>query len=318
MNIKTEHLIIGGIILAVLMGWITIPGAVRQPPTQPTGVLPGQEQACLAGCYGATDSDLQIRTQNYVNSTQITEVVAHSLFSNNDAQAKASSTITAYPHSYATLPTCFSGYLMTGEDNGSSPDYYFVKTPVSWGCDGTPILDGVIKVVPESSVTFTSYDDGTSESTWNVSVGTSKVTSAELKIESSSGECIGNPSISRPIGICINGTAAVLSHFNDIKPTGVSETFPTPGFLTGQTTVKDCYVLPTEALCDGTFYRFYITIDPISNPTQDTDNVYFTLVTKNWYLNDDQFYEIGWEDKSDLVSDAAIGITGQVKILYMV
>lgn len=302
MELKLEHLIIGVLILYVY-------AQTQQPATiqRDTGGVVVTD-ACAAGCFGLTDSDLQIRTKEHVNGSSISAQAAHSLYTNNNVLAKAASTITAYPHSYATLPTCFDGYLISGKDNGSAPDYYFKKTPVSWTCDGTPVLDDVIYITEESTITFTGYDDGTSESTWNISVGTTKVTSAELKIESAADKCIGNPNINRPIAICINGTASTIGKFNEIKPTGVSKTVSVPGFLSSATNVLKCYELPTPALCDGAFYRFYLTIDPVSDPGA-TESVSVFLLDKTLYENDDKYYVEGWEDSSDIAADTDIGIT---------
>ncbi len=139
---------------------------------------------------------------------------------------------------------------------------------------------------------------------------------AELMISSATGTCIGNPAFDRPVGICINGSAATVAKFNMVKPTGVSTTFPTPSFMSNMGSVLGCYVLPTPALCDGKFYRFYLTIDPVSNPAAG-EELYIQLMDKTYYENDAGTYVEGWEDVSNLATDVDIGITGSYATLNL-
>jgi hypothetical protein len=238
----------------------------------------------------------------------VTGDVSVEFFNEQDRSVKASATVNAYPYSYSTLPTCFEGYLIAGDDDASGTDYYYTKVDgVSWGCQGTYVYPTDIKVAPESSITFTAYDDGTKEDTWNITVGTTKVTSAELKIESGSDSCIGNPGLSRPVAVCINGSTSTLSKFNEIRPAVFDSSMTAPDFLTAETSVLKCYVLPTEALCDGNFWQGFWVIDPVSDPGV-TDKVSICVLDKNYYQDDNNVYRVGWEDSSSFEADSDIGI----------
>lgn len=317
MKIKAEHVVIGVLLLLVASyyGYINLPFGA-QPVTTGTGQVGIQTtDACLAGCFGQSSATVNVRTKHWVNNSNVIATATQQFFNLQDNPVVAATTLDASPTDTASLPICFNGYIITGDDDGTAPDYYWMKTTgVSWQCPGTFDFPYDVKVALESGVTYTGYDDGTSESTWNITVGTTKVTSAELKIESAKGACIGNPSIPRPLGICINGSSTTIAKFNEIKPTGITKTFTSPSYLSSLGSVLACYELPTEALCDGQFYRFYLTIDPVSDPAAG-EVVYIHLMDKTYYLNDDQVYVIGWEDSSDLVADADIGITNSNKAL---
>lgn len=310
MDIKLDHIIIIGLIGLLAYQQGLLPFAAK-----PSARVLGQVDACLEGCGGITDTDVVISTIQWVNSTSVDTIAQHILYNDENTKIKAASTIDAYPDEYETLPTCFDGYIMTGEDGGSGTDYYFTKTPMGWSCQGKYEYPNKIKVAKESAVTFTGYDDGTKETTTNITVGTSKVTSTEIKIAADGGECIGNPNLPNPIMLCVNGSSSVLAKFNEIKPTGMTRTNYIPSILTDVGSVKACYILPINALCDGAEDRRYWTIDPISDPVPETDWVDICLIDKNYYENDNYYYEPGWEDYSAYTTASDIGIATTCKRL---
>lgn len=276
-----------------------------------TGVIPFQAAPGVPGpTCDVDETTLRVSCVNSINGTSITTGATNDVRNQEDRRVK-STAIDAYVDEVGTdLPVFFSGSVVTGSDDGTDPDYYFVRTSTSWGCVGTYDYPTDVKITLEDETpAFTGKDDGTVETTWNITVGTTVVSTASLRIESSKGECIGNPDLNRPIAICVNGSTANLAKFNSIKPTTSGGTISAPQFMTAAGPVLECHILPTEALCDGAFYEFYLTIDPISDPSAG-DLVDIVMLDKNLYLDvDDNKYYTGYEHEKTLTTNTDIGIT---------
>lgn len=256
------------------------------------------------GCEIST-ATLGVASVVYSNNTKISDSKgSHYVYMSSGRIVGTSSVIDAYPDSIASLPVNFNGFLVSG--NGST--YYTVKTPISWGCVGTYDVPNDVKIPAIGAPTVTGYDDGTAESSFNVTVGTADITSSEVKLSAPTGACLGNPTLSRPIMVCVNGSASTLAYFKEIKPTGVAKSSYVPEFLTSGTSVLGCYELPIDAVCDGNNDRRFWTIDPISDPTSGMV-VSLAYIDKDYYLDDQNTWQVGWEDKSSYVAAADIGAT---------
>lgn len=300
----TAILVVAGIIAVAYFGynqgWFTQQAAVTQP-VQPAA------PATSGGCQ-ADEATLIAGLRSYVNGTGINTIAAQSLYNNLDTRIIAPTTITAYPNQISTAgPASFDGYILTGNDDNSGIDIYYTKTPVSYGCTGLYRTPTDTQGAIESNVSFQGYDDNSAESIWNITVGTTLVDSASLKITSDSKECIGNPDFDRPIMVCVNGSTSTLAKLNEISVAGVSKSSYNPQVLTDKTSVKGCYILPTQRLCNGESYTFNIRIDPTSDPGI-TDVVEWCVFDKTYYENDDNVYVPGWEDTSSYVAASDIGL----------
>ena len=291
-------------------------------PYLQTGAVagPGGQQITISNIE---DYALNGRAKNYVNGSTISGGVSYSVLDSGKELAVAASAATAYPHAITTALPVVSGYSLVGQDDGAD-DYYYnmmsfnVESKQNVNCAVGTCTLAVQKPAREgTAMTFYTYDANTLETTWNITVGTTKITNVDIEIESPSDSCIGNPSIPDGVGVCINGTTANLAYFNEIKVSPNKGTFTAPSFASAAYPVLKCYVLG-NAVCDGAKYALDISIDPISNPGV-TVAVDFVVMDKNYFLNDDGQYVIGWEDSSDLVADADIGLTvadGNAAIMY--
>lgn len=135
-----------------------------------------------------------------------------------------------------------------------------------------------------------------------------------MKLKSGSDSCIGNPSIPRPLAVCFNASSSTTeSYWDEIRPLSYDSIISAPQNLAGSAIVGGiCYILPTEALCDYAEYRFGFVLDAKtgSNPGGDpaVDFVDAILLDKTYYKDDNNNWVVGWEDVSDLASDADIGM----------
>ena len=237
------------------------------------------------------------------------------LWDSSDVQYAAETSIAGTLTDLTTsAPNSFSGYIMIGNDNYESgtdrgAEVYYFKYPVSWTNAGK--VAKTIDVYNESTPTWTGYDDGTAESTLNVSVGSgATVTSTELKIAAGQDASLGDPRIDHPLVVCFNVTdTGLTSDWDEIRPASYVSTIPVPGFLSGRNVVGDCYVLPTQALSDYAEYRFNIIldakagVDPVAG-----DTVTAILLDKCYYKDDSGVWQLGWGDKSATGTDTDCGM----------
>jgi hypothetical protein len=172
-----------------------------------------------------------------------------------------------------------------------------------------------IDVCALGSINIDGYDDGTKETTLNITVGTSQVSTTEFRIYADADDCIGNPNLNNPIMVCVNGTAANLAYFNEIKPMGVQKSSYVPTTLTDSSSVKGCYVLPIPALKDGAADRRYWSIDPLSDPGV-TVEVSVCVFDKDYYENDKSAYVPGFEDVSANAAATDVGIAITCKDMH--
>jgi hypothetical protein len=227
--------------------------------------------------------------------------------------------VLANPTSLSTsAPNSLAGFLMIGNDNGESTtdqgaDVYYRKVPFTYVQKGTfnvPDVDGGanIKLYNESTVTWTGYDDGTTEATLNVTVGAAATTSStELKLSSATARAIGNPEFANPIAVCFN--ASTNADWDEIKPLNYVATVDAPEALSSYNIHGDCYVLPTGALKDGAEYRFYVQLDAATGYTPGSSDWIFAFVLdKTYYLDDNSVWQSGFSDDSYLGTDRDPGI----------
>lgn len=237
----------------------------------------------------------------------------------------------------SAAPNSYNGYMMIGSDTNQMSDggtqYYIRKIAFSYSGVGTYAIqdtDGSPKVAlhPEAtSLTFTGYDDGAAEATLNVTVGTSIVDSAEIKIAPAAGTTFGNPDFANPVGVCINESTA--GTFKSITPVGNLGKFAAPDLYSGQNIIG-CYILDTPAISDGLAgtkdvtgkslpanYRFSLSIDPRNNPSDSMTAIVIPM-DKVWYIDDYGVWQAGFADDSDKGTDYDPGMSGtaNVKIVY--
>lgn len=223
-------------------------------------------------------------------------------------------------------PMDFDGYVMIGNDNFESStdrgaEVYYRKIPESWTKNPNNDLGTYYLKNESSSVTWTGKDDGTVETTTNITVNSGvTVYTASLRLDASATGAIGNPDFANPTALCFNATT--YASFDAIKPSNYVSTFSTPGFLSTRNIIGGvCYVLPIAAVEDGrNSGDIGITIDPAAgfNPG-DAESAYAFLLDKTWYKNDKNIWEEGWGDNSDLVADTDIGLStfGSEKLIAM-
>lgn len=232
------------------------------------------------------------------------------------------------------FPVKSAGYIMLGNDNFQSStdrgtEYYYYKKPFTSAC--APVNLGFVNLYAEGTPTFTCYDDGTVETTCNITMGTSVVDTTELKITVSSNAYLGMPKagdgmlINYPLGVCFNVTT--LADWDKIYPSpfasgyndpvlGVENgKFDAPENISDTNIVGDCYVLDTGALRDpagdghARYHRFWVILDPTSDGTLDnTDDAIVFLVDVCWSKNDDMKWRLGMSDDSAEGTDKDCGL----------
>lgn len=294
-----------------------------------TGAIKLGKEAVIAPSVGpGYATTLSVSAINAITGAPITDANGWVYANDGTWTIKDVSVNSAVTSLSTSAPNSLDGYLIIGNDQNQGTDrgteWYYRKIPFRYINQGAFVIPDVdrtatIKLYAETtSLTLTGYDDGTAETILNVTVGTSVVSSTELKVEVAADTCFGNPDFNRPVGVCFN--ASDLSKFNDIRPTNYAGTFATPEVLKGKNIIG-CYILPTEALCDdgvhSTFYRFYVTIDPALNPgTSDYSCPFWMDRTRS--LDDAQVWQDGWGDNSVSGTDYDPGYitTGSEKCIY--
>lgn len=291
-------------------------GSPTGTETQTSGNV-GYATTLLAGGMNAlTSAPVDVNTEVYSNDKTFTVAETQT-----DNQPETLS---------SAAPNTMAGYLLIGNDNGQSltdrgSEVYYRKVPFSYVNKGVYQVQDVgggnlIKLYNETTPTWTGYDDGTAETTLNVTVGSGQtITSTELKIAAGTGGCLGNKDFEYPLAVCFN--VSTTADWDEIRPTSYVSTFDACEAHSGSNILGDCYVLPTDAICDYEEYRFHIVVDPatgINPPADDTDYAYAFLLDKTWYKNDNNEWESGWCDDSLLGTDQDPGITayGNTKPIY--
>lgn len=311
---------LGILAVAVIVGFVT--GYIPLPDTAPvTGAVVG-DGTTVVGAPSSNGFATSVSTSGYdpigasatnVNA-ELWEVRSDGSMSNVVGETNANAGVTSLA---TTLPNTFNGFIMIGNDDATSgtdrgTEYYYSKNSVSWANREGLIVFDRLPTYAEGTLTESGYDDGTLESTLNVTVGSgSRVTTTELRIEVSADAVFGNPEVSRPIAVCFNETTAGM--FSEIKPKSFDSTIPVPEHLSSFSYLSPCYVLPISALQEGvageqSSYRFGIDIE--ANAGQNpgvTDNSHALFLDATYYQNDAGEWVTGFEDKSSTTADADIG-----------
>lgn len=308
-------IVVAGIVLAVLAGYITVPGLQLGAVSAPEA----QQEAQSSGGIGYAST----LTAGGINSITGASVDVNSEIYANDGTFSVAETQTdSQPESLSTAaPNSMAGYLIIGNDADQSgtdrgTEVYYRKVPFEYQNKGTYQIkdtDGGqwIKLTDEGVPTLSGYDDGTAESTLNVSVGSGQtVTSTEIKIAAPTDAAIGNPDFPNPVGICFN--VSDESKWDEIRPSSYVDTFDSCEVHSGRSMLDTCYVLPTDAIQDYEEYRFYIVLDAATGQDPATgatpDYAYAYLMDKTWYKNDQGVWESGWCDDSSQGTDYDPGI----------
>lgn len=318
-------LVLAIIVILVFAGVINI-GTPSQTESA-TGVPTGTSTQ-TSGTVGYATT-LSVGGMNALTSAPVD--VNGEIFSNDKSFSVAETQVNTQPKTLSSAaPNSMAGYLLLGNDAGQSStdrgsEVYYRKIPFSYTNKGAfQITDKggsiLVKLYNETTPTWTGYDDGTAESTLNVTVGSGQtITSTELKIAAGAGGCLGNPDFEYPLAVCFN--VSTTSDWDSIRPTSYVSTVDACEVHSGSNILGDCYVLPTDALCDYEEYRFHIVVDPatgVNPPADDTDYAYAFLIDKTWYKNDNNEWESGWCDDSLLGTDQDPGLTayGNTKAIY--
>ncbi len=264
---------------------------------------------------GFATGTLNLESFDFYKSTNAN--VNAELWDNTNTQRVAEASVTGITQFSTSAPTTLDGYVMMGNDDFQSgtdrgSEVYYTKQSVSWVNEGTPIVPK-ITVYNESTPTWTGYDDGTGETTLNVSVGSgATVTSTELKIAAGADACVGNPEFgSEVLAVCFNvsGSGATRD-WEIVRPTQYTKKIDVPDFLSGHSIIDSkCYVLPTNAVCDYGEYRFYIVMEAASGKDPvAADRLNAILLDKAYGKNDDSIWTPVWGDDSATGTDKDVGI----------
>lgn len=302
--------------LIAIIGFIGVGALIYLKPTEVT--VTGQDYTpsqagtgVQATCDLTQKSTLVASTLNGITGSAAT-TEAH-VYSSNHGKLAGPVNVSTATSVTTNMPMYFDGYVIIGNDDAQSTtdvgtEYYFRKIPVTIGCDGSYVLPDT-KVYEEGAVTFTFYDDGTSESTANVTIGSGETyKKAALKFEASANDYVGNPDFDRPFGLCFNESTAGM--FEAIRPKNYDGTFRLPQYLAGYNYKPDCYILPFGALKDGEIspeVPLYIEARSGQDPGV-TANVSATLVEYCWSKDDALRWRVGWADDSVDGTDTFCGI----------
>ncbi len=223
----------------------------------------------------------------------------------------------------------FNGYVMIGNDNEQSTadrgtEYYYTKKTVSWVNEGGLKTVERIPTPAEGTPTFTCYDDGTVESTCNITVGSgSRVTVLSLKIETAADTYMGNPdpalsAFSRErLAIAINESTAGM--FKEIAPTAFARKISVVGNISASNIVgSTMYVLPITWLDDDPStpealnYKTDMVIESESGQNPGVTAVsYLSVWDLTWCRNDLNLWVPCWGDESDTTNDKDAGMDGR-------
>lgn len=217
-----------------------------------------------------------------------------------------------------SAPNTLSGFMMIGNDADQSGtdrggEIYYRKIPFSYSNKGTYTIkdtDGGlwIDLYPEDTgPTFTFYDDGSSEDTANITIGSgATVTTGELRIQASADEAIGNPAFSNSVALCFN--TSDNGKWDEIRPDSYIETVDACDAYNGYNVLGDCYVV-SDALVDYESWRDYLVFDAAAGKDPvSTDYAYVWIMDKAWYQNDKDEWVSGFCDDSAEGTDVDPGI----------
>lgn len=313
------------LIWAFSSGYISIPMEVQ--PIGP-GAGPG-------GPGYATQ--IWFSTLNNYLATDGVGAVNYRIYDANNAQVQSETVVTTDPMTTSTMPNSLNGYVLIGNDNGLGTDrgaeIYYLRHDFNYVEDPAPNL-GAFVYYNESTLTWRGYDNGVLESTLNLTMGAGATyRNAELEYEASVDAYVGNPQF-RKLAVAFNCTNTTQSNkFEEIRPkTGwYTGTDTLPEFLSGRAFVGGLYILSGDSVVsDYGTYRFPIIIEAKSgqNPengcnasTSPGDACYAHLLDWTYFINDNNNPASGWEDRSDLATDADIGMDAinpatQVKLIH--
>lgn len=298
-----------------------------------SGVIPMPAFLTTESSMGDSSSDGSVGYATTITAGGENEITGAAVdvnsyvFANDNSFVVGETQTNSKPESLSTsAPNSMSGFLMIGNDANQGTDrgteVYFRKVPFSYSSTGAYQIkdtDGSVWIglASEGTPTWTGYDDGTAESTLNITIGSGQtIVSTELKIAASSDAYLGNPDFANPLGICFNVSST--AKFDVVKPANYVGTFDAPEAYSGYNILGDCYILPTGALKDYEQFRFYIVIDAATgqNPA-GTDYVGAILVDKVWALNDNGEFEAGWGDDSVEGTDYDAGLDGLGNAKYI-
>ncbi len=320
---KIGNLGVGIIITVVVVAGLGLTGVLDFSqfglPTTGAAVQPGAGTVVTGGGSGFATSVSASGLDPLLGSLgNINVELWETRSSGDEQQVVAETQANAALASLSTnLPNTFNGFIMAGNDDLTSgtdrgTEYYYSRNPVSWVDRPGLITFDRLNTYAEGTLTETGYDDGTIESTVNITVGAGgRVTTTELRIETAADTVFGNPQVPRPIAVCFNETTAGM--FSEIKPKQFESTMAVPGFLSAFSYITPCYVLPIDALQEGvageqSTYRFGIDIeaDGTQNPV-NADNSHALFLDATYYQNDNLDWVVGFEDVTDLGTDTDVG-----------
>jgi hypothetical protein len=302
--------------IAISAGWINL-----NLPTESAVSTSNNQQGQGVG-YATTVS---VKGYNPMNGS-LAFANAEILQADGSAKVGETSVPGAITAVSTSMPNSFNGFVMLGNDNYVSTtdrgaDSYYTKTALVYANSGSPDVV-TVNTPTEGTLTWVGYDDGTAETLLNVTVGTSEISTTELKMTVSAGGVYGNPQLDNPIAVCFNAssdTAGTKAYFDYIKPVNYVSEIDPPGFLATQNIIAGkCYVLPTGALSDvsatgagssNLFYRFYVRIKPASglNPSTTTDAIDVIALDKTYYKNEQSVWVSGFGVEKSLGADTDVG-----------
>lgn len=323
---------------------------VMNPASCPTtGTGAGTGTPTGGGCFGGLYVDVTVGGKETITGSAV-GVNAETFTASGAEVAGETSVASAITKAAsAVFPVQNSGYIMIGNDQAQSAtdrgtEYYYYKKPFNVGCE--PAIVGFVNLYAEGTPTYTCYDDGTAESTCNITIGTSVIDTTKIKITTSANAYLGMPNagdnmpIRYPLGICINASSSsdwdkiypspYASSYTDQALGVVNGKFDSPDYLVANTSIDtiigDCYVLDTTALRDPAgeglprYTEFWLIFDPTASATIDiTDHTSIHLINLCWSKNDDMKWRLGWLDDSEQGTDKLCGldpITDGTKLIY--
>lgn len=223
--------------------------------------------------------------------------------------------------------TIKDGRLMIGNDNGQSTtdrgnEYYYRQIDFSYIDEATAYITDEdkaqwIKLYKESTPTWTGYDDGSPETTTNITIGSGETLSDKLSLKIASGDdaALGNPDFNR-IGVCVN--VSTLADWEEIRPTDYVDTFTPCEAFNGRNMLDTCYVLNSAALTDYESVSFDVLLEAATGVNPDgTDYAAFYFVEETWYKNDNAQWEHGFCDDSAEGTDYDPGVAALTNEKYV-
>lgn len=333
-----KYVLIGVILIVaaiLLWGWL---GPAPAEPADTTVTPSGYQPTCDVGDTGT----IKLSTLNFYNQStaappDVNAELWDGVLGSNPTQIQAEAQIDAAGDTLSSAVPQFLGdvFIPIGNDNYVSGTdrgdeyYYRMYKKTLTECISTLSYDDLM-VHAEGTPTWTAYDDGTAETTANITIGSGETyTDLELKMKAPAKKCLGNPEFNgkKVLAVCFN--ASVETDFDSIKPESKNilngedvNGFAAPEFLNGMGVIDDvCFVLNTKAVCDSDSYTFgtRIKAESATDPGGSAEIVNAILIDWTYFRNDAGKWDEGWEDKSSTVADTDIGIDGKGngKVIYI-